>query len=457
MTTPARLPFLSERDAAARVDALRREGVRLLTGTFVDCSGVFRAKQTSIDRAAVFGAPGLGASPVWVIFCIDDGIAFTPRFGAVGDMRMRADLDAVVQLGDGVAWAPLELADQEGEPMAFDPRGAVRREQSAIEADGIDVLAATEIEFCAFAADDHRVAGHGGPAYGLAPLLEQSAFVDDVHAAFEHAGIGVEQLHAEYGPGQFEMSLAPQAPMRAADHNVVARILLCRAARRNGLRLSFSPRAFPEGVGNGAHVHLSFWRGGTPLLSGGDGPYGLTDDGGAIVAGYVQALPEVIGTFAPSLLSGLRLQPSHWSGAYACWGLENREAAVRLIAGTPGNPRGASIEVKCIDPSANPYVVYAMLTGIARRSLAERPALPPETTTDPATLTQRERDAAGIVQMENHQPAMLDLLEKSPVATDILGDELLEALLAVRRHEAEVAEKMSVEELVERFRFAWSV
>jgi glutamine synthetase len=457
MTTPDRLPLLSERDAAARIDALRRDGVRVLTGTFVDSAGVFRAKQTSVDRAGVFAGPGLGASPVWVIFCIDDGIAFTPRFGAVGDMRLRADLDAVVKLGDGAAWAPLELADQEGEPMGFDPRGAVRRQQAAAEADGVETLAATEIEFCAFSADDQHVAGHGGPAYGLAPLLEQSAFVDDVHASFEHAGIGVEQLHAEYGPGQFEISIAPQSPMRAADHNVVARILLCRAARRNGLRLSFSPRAFAEGVGNGAHVHLSFVREDKPLLSGGTGPYGLTDEGEAIVAGYATTLPEAIGAFAPSLLSGLRLQPSHWSGVYACWGLENREAAVRFVAGTPGNVRGASVEVKCIDASANPYVVYAMLTGIARRSLAARPVLPPETTTDPATLTQEERDAKGIVLMENRQSAMLDLLERSSVANDILGDELIEALIAVRRHEAELAERMSVEDLVERFRFAWSV
>ena len=457
MSTPARLPFLSERDAAASIDVLRRDGIRLLTGTFVDSAGVFRAKQTSIERAAVFGAPGLGASPVWVIFCIDDGIAFTPRFGAVGDMRLRADLDAVVMLGNGGAWAPLELADQDGEPIAFDPRGAVRRQQAAAEVEGLEVLAATEIEFCAFDADDHAVARHGGPAYGLAPLLEHSAFVDDVHASFDHAGIGVEQLHAEYGPGQFEMSLAPHAPMRAADQNVVARILLCRAARRHALRLSFSPRAFPEGVGNGAHVHVSFRRNGAPLLSGGDGPYGLTEEGRAIVAGYVRALPEVIGGFAPSLLSGLRLQPSHWAGAYACWGLENREAAVRLVAGTPGNVRGASVEVKCIDASANPYVVYALITGIARRSLAEPAALPPETTTDPATLTRDERDGLGVVLMENRQGPMMDLLEKSQIAKDILGDELIEALVAVRRHEAEIAEKTAIEELVERFRFAWSV
>jgi glutamine synthetase len=448
---------LTDLEVGERVEPLREAGVRLLRGTFMDCAGVLRGKQVSIDRASVLHSPGLGASPVWVIFCADDGIAFTPSFGAVGDMRMRADLDALADLGDGAAWAPFELADQEGAPLGFCPRGAVRREQAAAEAEGLDVLAATEIEFVAFDAADGSVAGRGGPAYGLAPLLEHSLFLDDVHRSLDRAGLVIEQVHAEYGTGQFEMSLAPLPPLQAADANVLTRILVCNAARRRGLRLSFSPRAFAEGIGNGAHVHLSFAREGTPLLGGGSGPYGLTNEGAAIVAGYVRALPEVIGALAPSMLSGVRLQPSHWSGVYACWGLENREAAVRLCAATPGNVHGASIEVKCIDASANPYVVYAVLLGLARRSLSERPALPPETTTDPATLSEEERERAEIVLMQTEQAAMIDALEGSKLAGSILGADLIEALVAVRRHEVEIAKDLAVEELVERFRFTWSV
>jgi glutamine synthetase len=204
-------------------------------------------------------------------------------------------------------------------------------------------------------------------------------------------------------------------------------------------------------------VHLSFIREDVPLLSGGTGPHGLTDDGAAIVAGYVKRLPEVVGGLAPSLLSGVRLQPSHWAGAYSCWGLENREAAVRLCAATPGNVWGASTEVKCIDATANPYVVYALLLGLARRSLTDRSSLPPETTTDPATLSDDERADASIVLMGPEQDAMLDALDRSDIANEILGEGLMEAFLAVHRHEVEIAKEASVEELVERFRFAWSV
>jgi glutamine synthetase len=113
--------------------------------------------------------------------------------------------------------------------------------------------------------------------------------------------------------------------------------------------------------------------------------------------------------------------------------------------------------VKCIDPSANPYVVNAMLVGLARRGRKEGVSLPAETTSDPGTMSDEQRAQAGIVRLQSDQAAMLDALAHSKVAGEILGGALLEALVAVRRHEVAIARGVSIEDLVERFRFAWSV
>jgi glutamine synthetase len=83
--------------------------------------------------------------------------------------------------------------------------------------------------------------------------------------------------------------------------------------------------------------------------------------------------------------------------------------------------------------------------------------LPAETTSDPGTLSDDARAQAGILRLESSQSAMLDALERSKIAQEIVGGALLEALIAVRRHEVDVARGTSTEELVERFRFAWSV
>jgi glutamine synthetase len=439
MTTPAELP----------------DGCRYLLGTVVDSAGVLRGKQVTAARAGTFATRGIGASPSWAVFAVDDFLAFTPSIGVVGDMRLRADLSAAADIGDGLAWAPVDLISQDGEPLPVCYRGAARRQVEAFAARGLTVRAAVEIECVLFDATGDAVAGSGGPAYGARPLLEFAPFVDDVHAGFERAGLVIEQFHAEYGPGQMELSLAPAAPVRAADDNVLARILLSRAARRHGMQVSFSPQPILDVVGSGAHVHFSYLRDGVPLLSGGDGPVGLTDDGAAIVAGLVEGLPDAMGALAPSLLSPLRLQPQHWAGAFACWGLENREAAVRLCAATAGNPHGANVEVKPVDASANPYVVQAVLLGLALDGLDRRLPLPPAIDVDPAGLDDAALSAASAVPIGRDQENGIDRLENSERMASILGAPLIEALVAVRRHELDLAKNGELAELVRAFRFAW--
>ncbi len=67
------------------------------------------------------------------------------------------------------------------------------------------------------------------------------------------------------------------------------------------------------------------------------------------------------------------MQPGYWAGAYNCWGTENREAAVRFLIGGPSNPYGANVEVKVIDPSANPYLATATILGLAQHGIEPEP------------------------------------------------------------------------------------
>jgi glutamine synthetase len=441
-------------DDVAAAASLKARGIRMVRGTFVDCAGVIRAKQVPVDRLGTFASCGIGAAPCWAVFCIDDAIAFTPRIGPVGDLRLRLDVAALRQTDEGHASGPVDLVDQQGAAVALCARDGLRRQQAALADLGVSVRAAMEIEMTCFDAATGQVTGPGG--YGLRPLLEQEAFLDDVAESFGCAGLAIEQLHAEYGPGQFELSMAPMAPLHAADAAVLARQLLSTAALRQGIRVSFSPQPLPGGVGNGAHVHLSLERTARPLLSQGPGPHGLGDGGSAVIAGLLAGLPDAAGLLAPSLLSAERLQPGHWAGAFACWGLENREAALRLCAATAGNPYGAHLEVKCVDPSANPYVVLAVLLGLARHGLEAADPAPPEVAVDPQQLAESERLDRGIVALGRDQAAVLDAVEASPALTEILGQELIEALVAVRRHEVEIAKGSSHEALIEQFRFAWS-
>lgn len=418
-------------------------GATLLAGTIVDPAGVLRSKLVPAAKAGLFEVNGMGASPTWSVFCIDNTVAFTPRFGVVGDLRLRVDLNTARVLGDGLSWAPAELFNQDGEPAAVCTRGLLRSAVAALGSQDLTATVGGELEFVLTPWDQTW------NAYGLASVLDAEPFLMDLLDAAEKVGLPVEQIHAEYGGGQFEFSLGPTDPLTAADNIVLARIVTSRVARRHGFVASFSPLPFAGQVGNGAHQHLSLHRRGAPLLSGGDGPHGLTGEGGAVIGGIVAGLPDVIGVLAGSVLSAPRLQPGHWSGAFACWGLENREAAVRLCAATGGNPYGASVEVKCIDPSANPYLATSVLLGLALDGLERDAALPPEVTANPA-------DVPGAVQLPLDHASALHALDTSPLAKRLLGDEILEALSTVRHHELDTYGNEDLAVVADRFRFTWS-
>jgi glutamine synthetase len=219
--------------------------------------------------------------------------------------------------------------------------------------------------------------------------------------------------------------------------------------------VSLSPKPFADGVGCGAHQHFSLWRGDTPLLSGGDGEHGLTAHGAAAIAGVVSGLADAQLVLCGSIVSGLRMQPGSWAGCYTCWGTENREAAVRFI---PAPHRyGANAEVKIVDPSANPYLATAAILGLAIDGIENAATLPPEVTVDPQLLTDADRRRVGAVQLSAEQPNVIAALDHSSQLRTILGDSVIDALIAVRRYEQQNYADLDAGALADKFRMAWSL
>ena len=444
--------------AAAAIAQLEAEGVDAVIGTVVNPAGLTQAKTVPIRRTNAFADPGLGASRVWHGFAIDQtGIAFTDHIGVVGDERIRIDLSALRILGDGLAWAPGSFFEQDGTPVPACSRGTLARVEAALTEAGIQALVGHEIEFLLIQPDGHRLPSTVWAQYGLAGVLEHEAFVRDVIAATSVSGVAIEQFHPEYGANQFEISLTPQSPVSAVDQLVLIRIIVGRIARRYGLRVSMSPAPFVGSAGCGAHQHVSLTNSTGPLFSDGAGTHGMTSKGESAVAGLLRGLPEAQGMLCGSIVSGLRLQPGNWAGAYACWGTENREAALRFVVGGPANPYGGNLEVKVVDPSANPYFATAAILGLALDGITQNAVLPGETKVDPAALSDSERSRAGITRLSTSQAHTIAALDNSQLVRSILGDPAVDVVVAVRRFEHEHYAHLNREQLADKFRMAWSV
>jgi glutamine synthetase len=461
---------LAERLAAA--------GVTMVALSWVDNAGIARAKTIPLGRLERAAGWGIGMSPVFDVFLVNDTITTSPHIGGPGgDLRLVPDLDRLTVLGGqpGWAWAPVDRYTQEGRVYAGCQRSFARRMVGEARDRGLELRMAFEIEWALGtgaggpggadrpgAAD--RAGGAGaafrpacsGPAYGMTRVVELSDYGREVVGALERQGLTVEQFHPEYAAGQLEISVAAADPVGAADDSALVRETIRAVSARHGYRASFAPSVVAGSVGNGGHVHLSVWRDGQNLLAGGPGRHGLTAEGEAFAGGILQRLPALTAVGAPSVASYLRLVPSQWAGVFQCWGWENREAALRLVTGSAGEQDArANIEIKCFDLAANPYLVAGSLIAAGLAGVSSCATLPPETDGDPAGLSPAEITDRGLRRLPQTLAEASDCLERDAVLRSAMGEPLADAFLAVRRGEAETFAGASPEEIVEQTRWRW--
>ena len=419
---------------------LSAAGVRGVALTFVDTAGITRVKTVPLPRLPHAATRGVGMSPVFDTFVSDDSITSTDELGGPdGDLRLVPDLDRLVALAaqPGWAWAPVDRYQQNGSAYAACQRLFAARMIAAAAAKGLELRMAFEIEWAAGERGrSDFVPACAGPAYGMTRLVELSQYAADLLAALEDQGCAVEQLHPEYAAGQFEVSVGPLDPVAAADRSVLVRQTVRAVSYAHGLAPSFAPSVVAGSVGNGGHVHLSLWRDGVNLCGGGSGPHGLTTDGEAFAAGVLAHLVPLLAIGAPSPASYLRLVPAHWAGAYAVWGHETREAALRLVTGGIGGAAdAANLEVKCFDLAANPYLVVGALIAAGLDGIAHGRRLPPEVTGDPSRFAPADAAERGIVALPSDLGPVTDAFADCAVLRAALGDTLADAVVAVRRAE----------------------
>jgi len=225
------------RDAAA---ALAARGVHAVALTWVDNAGITRVKSVPVSRLPDAAAWGIGMSPVFDVFNVDDSIATSRHIGGpVGDLRLHPDLDRLTVLAGqpGWAWAPVDRWTQEGQPYPACQRMFARRMADRAAADGLTLAMAFEVEWFVGRDTPEPEPACVGPAYGMTRLVELSAHVDDLLTALEAQGVAVEQFHPEYAAGQLELSVAAAGPVAAADLNVLVRQTIRAVAARHGLRV----------------------------------------------------------------------------------------------------------------------------------------------------------------------------------------------------------------------------
>jgi glutamine synthetase len=435
-------------------------GIDGVTIVFCDNNGIPRSRTVPTARLNEAFERGVGITTLFPVFLSNDMITFAhgPLSTASGDVRLLATPERVVPLAGqpGFAWTPGRQFLLDGERSPYCPRGVLERTVARAQDAGLEVKAGFELEWFVGAAGEELAPAHHGPVSSPHAMLAVDEFAAQLLADFDANGIPIGQLHAEYGLAQMEVSIGVSDPVTAADRQMLARQTIHAAARAHGLRASFAPLVALEAAGNGWHIHSSVMRDGRNLLAGGDGREGMTAEGEAYVAGILRELPAVAGVAAPSTPSLLRRRPGYFASAFAFWGVQNREAALRFVpAGAFVPESAANVELKASDASGNPYLALAAVISAGLAGIESGLDLPEPIQEEPGGWAQDERDRRGVRLLPSTPEEAIEAVGGSAAVRAAFGDDLLGAWLAVRRGDADAAKDVSPEDLVAAHRWRY--
>ena len=448
-------------------DLLAR-GIHTLRYVWVDNSNVIRAKAVnlevaggSLDRAVHVSQSQLAQPAVADEVVLEAGLLRTR------DLTMRPDWETlrVLPWHPGHAAVVCDFGDDEatgdddvaaGDPVvegeaaapgvsAYCPRGFLQRMAARADAAGFDVLVGVEVEFALLRRGQAGLEPADTASFAMDSAYDANAgVIDRMVRALGEQGVPVAQFHPESGFGHWELSLAPLAPLAAADAIVAVRQTVRALAAEAGYEVSFLPVLSPTESGCGLHVHLSLT---------GDAGDGLGEHGGAFIAGVLDHIEALLAVTAPSPLSMVRFRPHFSVGAFQGWGVGNKEAPLRVIASAGGAWR--DVEFKAADATANPYTALGALLAVGLDGVQRELALPPEIQGDPACLTAAERAAMRIRPMPQDSQAVLAVFAKSDVLAQAMGEPLHRVFGMVRGDELRRLGELSFEEqvalLVSRF------
>src|SRR5215216_7525466 len=377
---------------------------------FVDHAGIPKCKAVHRDSFERRVSAGVGLAKG--VLALDPSGMLHPASGRspVGECRLVPDLSTLTPLpfARRQAMVACDMTEPDATtPWDGCPRSALKRVMGRPAERGCRSVASYEAEF--------YVSGPSGPLdrtpYAASfALTAADEFVAELAEALEEMGVPPEQCHAEVGHGNLELSVGEAEALGAADRRVQVLETIRGVAYRMGLEVTMAPKPYLDQAGNGHHLHLSVYEDDTPVLFDASGA--LSSQGSGFVAGILEHLPAVMAFTTPSPNSYQRIAPGMWSAAFAAYGLDNREAAVRLASPVAGAESAtANVEIKPVDVTSNPYLALAAVLAAGMDGI-NRGLDPGEPTmVDPATLGEDERAARGIRPLPASPDNALDALE----------------------------------------------
>lgn len=335
-----------------------------------------------------------------------------------------------------------DIHQMDGQPFAGNPRNVLKKVLSRIEEKGWVFNVGAEPEFFLFkpngepAGNMHPVPHDVGGYFDFSAVDEALRVRTEIMDVLSKMGLDIEMGHHEVALGQHEIDFRFSDVLQAADNVVTLKYSVKAIAAKHGLIGSFMPKPIFGINGSGMHAHQSiFDRAGNNLFYDQDAEYLLSDFAKHFVAGQLAHAKGMSAVLSPTVNSYKRLVPGYEAPVYIGWAQTNRSALIRIPSAVK-NGKAVRAELRCPDPSSNPYLAFAVMLAAALDGIDKQMECPePLNNVNIYNLSPEDRMAMGLSELPGSLDEALHALSEDDVVKDAMGPVAYEAFMRAKTAE----------------------
>lgn len=338
--------------------------------------------------------------------------------------------------GYNVARLICDIHNADGTPFEGCPRNNLKRVIAEAAKLGYVMNVGPEAEFFLFKRDEegvpttitHDLAGY----YDIGPEDLGEDIRGEMVLTLQKMGFDIEASHHEVARGQHEIDFKYADALSTADNVVTFKVAVKAIAAKHGLHATFMAKPIFGINGSGMHCNLSLFKDGKNAFLDESRPYQLSQESLWAIGGLLKNVKGITAITNPTVNSYKRLVPGYEAPVYLAWSAANRSALVRVPA-KRGN--ATRVELRSPDPTCNPYLAFAAILQAALDGIKNQVDPPAPAETNIYQLTEKERKKMKIDSLPGSLLEAIDLMEKSQVARDALGEHIYNEFLNAKKME----------------------
>ncbi len=431
------------------VEKVKREKVEFIDLMFSDLSG--NLKSVTI-------------SPRELRVCLDNGKWFDGSsiegFTRIheSDMMLIPDTSTYIVLPwprdeKKVARMVCDVYDPDNTPFLGDPRYVLKRIQEKAREKGYLCHVGPEIEFFLFRSKENRTYHDTAGYFDFSPRDMATDIRAVIVSTLEGLGINVEMSHHECAPSQHEIDIEYGEALNTADKVTVLKQAIKTVANSRGLYATFMPKPIFGINGSGMHTHQSlFDKDGENLFYDKKDEYKLSSLAYYFMGGQLKHIREIAAILCPTVNSYKRLVRGFEAPIYVCWGQRNRSALIRVPRYSKGREKSTRLELRCPDPSCNPYLAFAVMLAAGLKGIEEKIEPPDPVEEDVYGFDDGKLAKFYIKILPKDLGEAVEELKRSKFVRETLGEHVFNKYLEIKNTEWDEFQKSVTDWELSRYR-----